>query len=304
MADVLLDRPHPGHLAKVGERPDPVGEIDGVGPVGGVASAIRSARSFSPSSISNFADVGDPDVVAVFALVEVLRGLLKRAEPLLQGDVVQRLDVEVDAEVFAVQDRRRRSPSGGGDAGGAKRFVGEDLVDHRGVLDHVVERHLLQAEELLAVDELVELDLEGGLFGQVAERPVPALEADPDDDRRRESPLSPGLPFVESEKVAAHVLVRVRLPARRSPPDRGQVDHVDRVRRYSGAAASPLGSAPRGGDGEAGQSSAQQSARSRNRESAASCPINPGRTPSFNRRRPRPGPTRRAWAGREPNLIR
>ena len=97
-------------------------------------------------------------------------------EPARQRDLVERLEVEIDAVRLAVHAHERVPGPRRGDLGGAEQLVRERLVDHRVVLDHVVQRQAPQAEESLPRDDLVEADLERGLRRERAERAGAALQ--------------------------------------------------------------------------------------------------------------------------------
>ena len=163
VGEVALERPHPGHLAKVGDRRDALGERHGVAAVDGVDQGFEVGAVFFVALVGFEAgSPAFPHVVAGLPLVEMLGRAFERSEALFEGDLVERLDVGVEPDVLPVEAdvgvarARRRRPEG------AEGEVGERLVRHRLVLDHVVERHLPQPEEGVG---FFELQLEGGLAG-------------------------------------------------------------------------------------------------------------------------------------------
>ena len=233
MADVLLDRPHVGHLGQVGVRRHALGPIGGGPVVGGGDQRFEvgwdSRIDLFPLVDFEEAGLAGRDVGVVLALVEVLRRFGKGPEALFQRHLVEVLDVEVHAVVHAVDQQpgeagaRRRHP------GRPEGLVGQGLVNHRRVLDHVVEGHLPQAEERRFFGEF---ELEARLLIQRPEGPEAALEAYFDRHRGRERTDAPRRAiegFRDREGAGLVVALRVRFEAR----DRGrrqlQLDHDDQA---------------------------------------------------------------------------
>jgi hypothetical protein len=142
------------------------------------SSRVRSALSSGWSSAATLELEGAVELgpeVGQRALVHLAARVV---EVLLEELLVERLDVDVEAEVVPVQGHvgevaaRRRHP------GGAEPVVGQALAHVRRILLRVVEGELVEAEDLLAGHVLVELHLERRLL--LRQRAEEALLAQPD----------------------------------------------------------------------------------------------------------------------------
>ena len=99
--------------------------------------------------------------VADRSLVEVALGAREVAR---QEGRLDLLDVDVEAEIRPVHRDGGEAATGGRRTGEGKDLMGQTGVDHRRVLDAVVQGHALHdAAESLAVHVLVEAELERGL---------------------------------------------------------------------------------------------------------------------------------------------
>jgi len=243
LADVPLDCPHPRHLPQVGSRGDAARPRGRAARAHGRDQRLEVAEIFLVALIDlECRGRTGLDVGPAFALVEVLNVGVKGSEEPFKGEVVEALDVEVEAEVLAVDAQigvagpRARHTSGG------QGRVGEGLADHRRVLDHVVEGHLLQPEGAFAFGEF---QFEGGLAGQRPEGAA-ALQAHLDFDRRRRSAGSGRRPVrLGQGEGAVHVLLRFELQFGFGRRRQGQIDDVDAVGPVE------LSGRVRGGDGAA-----------------------------------------------------
>ena len=144
-----------------------------------------------------------------------------------EEQVVVVLDVGVKAVVGAVEDHPRIPHAGDTHVHRAEDLIGHPLAHGRAVLDEVVERELLEAEESLGAVDPVDVDLEAGLAAERSKTPNSALEVHPHEDGVRGR-------FAHPLELHLRLDRRARVPRERADVVRGDRQVEDRHTRTQG----------------------------------------------------------------------